>query len=227
MNVKNTQLYKDAMNDNAKVRRVAGGVVFRIRNGHVQVLLIKRAADDHWPNHWEFPRGGVDDNEDFQDGLKREVFEETGLKVLPLFYLDSFCYAKRVNGRIEQLSIQDNWACKVLESEDNGTVILRPNPEHGKREHDDIQWISFSAQAILATSTSELKNTLVGFLSIPNLKETLENFALHMKGSLNLNKVEMNEPDCDNDPSLPIDEAFMATNYRNLLLEKNDTGYKF
>ena len=171
MNVKSTPLYKKAIEDGAKIKRVAGGVVFRIRDRHVQVLLIKRAADDHWPNHWEFPRGGVEPGEDFMAGLKREVREEAGLEVMPLFYLDTFIYAQKDGDRIIQLSIQENWVCKILN--DSGEVKL-------SKEHDNFQWIAFSSQVLLATS-NELQKTLLKFIEMPHLKLTLEKFAIKIK----------------------------------------------
>ena len=203
MNVKDTPLYKQAIEDGAKIKRVAGGVVFRVRDAHVQVLLIKRAADDHWPNHWEFPRGGVEPGEKFEDGLKREVFEEAGLKVMPLFYLDSFCYAKKDGNKIIQLSIQDNWVCKILN--DTGDVKL-------SFEHDDFQWIAFSSQALLATS-GEIQKTLLGFLEMPYLKISLEKFSIRIKDILNLNKIQATIETKRNDVTSPIEEAYSGSNY--------------
>lgn len=48
-----------------------------------KVLLVKRSMDDSHPGLWEFPGGGVDDNEKVVDAIRREVQEETGL-ILPL-----------------------------------------------------------------------------------------------------------------------------------------------
>jgi len=204
--VKDTPLYKQAVEDGAKIKRVGGGVVFRIREGNVQVLLIKRAADDHWPNHWEFPRGGVEPGEKLLDGLKREVFEEAGLKVMPLFYLDTFCYAQKEKDRIIKLSIQENWVCKILD--ETGEVKL-------SFEHDNYQWISFSSQALLATS-SELQKTLLGFFAIPNLKTALEKFAVKIKERLNPEVFNITSNIKPNDVNEPIEEAYFAKNYKDL-----------
>ena len=52
------------MGDEIKVKKkmnAAAGVIVRIGdNDRRNVLLIQRAADDHWPLHWEFPRGKCD-----------------------------------------------------------------------------------------------------------------------------------------------------------------------
>lgn len=45
-------------------------------------LILKRSPDAHtYPNHWDFPGGRLESGEDIKEGLEREVFEETGLKV--------------------------------------------------------------------------------------------------------------------------------------------------
>lgn len=47
-----------------------------------QVLLIKRGAEP-MKGHWSLPGGLLELGETLLEGVKREVFEETGLKVTP------------------------------------------------------------------------------------------------------------------------------------------------
>ncbi len=53
-----------------------------IANGD-KVLLLKRSGDDsHFPSIWELPGGRLDRlDEHPQEGLKREVMEETGIEI--------------------------------------------------------------------------------------------------------------------------------------------------
>jgi 8-oxo-dGTP pyrophosphatase MutT (NUDIX family) len=44
------------------------------------VLLVRRAAGDRFPGHWELPGGKVDPGESTHAALTRELFEETGLR---------------------------------------------------------------------------------------------------------------------------------------------------
>jgi 8-oxo-dGTP diphosphatase len=55
--------------------RVTGVV---IRDG--KLLLIHRLRDGH--EYWVFPGGGVEEGEDFDTALKREMLEETGLNLV-------------------------------------------------------------------------------------------------------------------------------------------------
>jgi ADP-ribose pyrophosphatase YjhB (NUDIX family) len=63
-------------NDRRHSVSVAGVVV----NDDGCALIVRRADNEHW----EPPGGVLEHGETIQDGLVREVFEETGLKVEPV-----------------------------------------------------------------------------------------------------------------------------------------------
>ena len=48
-----------------------------VRGG--EVLVAKRASDQHLPDSWEFPGGKVEEGEEPHDAALRELREETGL----------------------------------------------------------------------------------------------------------------------------------------------------
>jgi 8-oxo-dGTP diphosphatase len=56
--------------------RAAGGLVFRIRNGETEIVLVHRPAYDDWA----FPKGKLHAGETEEDAALREVEEETGLR---------------------------------------------------------------------------------------------------------------------------------------------------
>lgn len=54
----------------------AGGVVFRVRDGRVEYLLVETKKD---PNQWVLPKGRVEEGEQHRETAVREVHEETGV----------------------------------------------------------------------------------------------------------------------------------------------------
>lgn len=49
-----------------------------------RMLVLRRSLQDRrHPGLWEFPGGKIDAGEDVDTGLKREIFEETGLHIEP------------------------------------------------------------------------------------------------------------------------------------------------
>ena len=55
----------------------AGGVVFRRRDGRVEVALVGRRE----PERWALPKGAPHQGESLEQAAAREVSEETGLEV--------------------------------------------------------------------------------------------------------------------------------------------------
>lgn len=57
--------------------RSCGAVVYRKINNEIRYLLIKNKRS----SNWSFPKGHVEKDETFEDTAKREVLEETGLRL--------------------------------------------------------------------------------------------------------------------------------------------------
>ena len=130
----------------ADVVLAAGGVVWRRRNGRLQVVLIHRPRYDDWT----FPKGKLDAGETDEQAAVREVMEEASLAVnlgpeLPsTTYLDKSGKHKRVR----------YWAMTAAD----GSEPL------GANEVDDARWVDIDdARAILSYSRDmELIDALSG-----------------------------------------------------------------
>jgi 8-oxo-dGTP diphosphatase len=103
--------------------RAAGAVVWRGDEDAPEVVLIHRPAYDDWT----FPKGKLKPGEHAIVGALREVWEETGLRVLLGRALPPVHYLSR--GRLKRV---DYWAAQV--GEDEGFTITD--------EVDEVVWLS-------------------------------------------------------------------------------------
>lgn len=90
-------------------------------------LVTKRAStNDYMPNFWDIPGGTIKFGEETFSALKREILEETGLKVKPGKII--FAYGHKSNESRHQFQLV--YMCNYL----FGEVKLNPN------EHSDYNW---------------------------------------------------------------------------------------
>lgn len=137
------------MTENARVLLVTRGIVLK----EDKVLLVKRAPDDrHNPDLWEFPGGKVDAGETVQEGLVREVFEETGLTVEPS---SPFVYVE--NEIIQSYRYYDKLYLALFHA-------VRPLSGDFKisTEHALFVWDTFE-EAAERELTNETRNALAAF----------------------------------------------------------------
>ncbi len=106
--------------------RSCGAVVFNKKDGLIRFLLIKNKRS----SRWGFPKGHMEKGEDEETTAKREVREETGLKIriIPGFEKHS---SYRIGGRIEKSVV-----LFLASSNDDRTVI---QPE----EIEDCIWLDY------------------------------------------------------------------------------------
>ena len=98
-----------------------------------KILLLKvRSKSSHDANKWEIPGGKVKKGEFFDEALRREYLEETGLEII-----------------IESLYnvIQNNYtACKTNEKIKSIQLIMKVTAESDEviisEEHDDYNWFT-------------------------------------------------------------------------------------
>lgn len=147
--VKKLRDYLEMIGDEDKVKEVvnvAAGIIMKIdENQTKSILLIQRSKEDHWPLHFEFPRGKCDQgaNEPIIPCLKREVKEETGLDIEPIEFLGKFEYLADKGTR---KSICYNYLCKMKDQ--NQKVVFKRTPG-GIVEHQGYKWITQAGEAEL------------------------------------------------------------------------------
>ncbi len=140
------------MNDEivGKVRHIIGIIVF---DGE-RFLLLRRCLNWHG---WEYAKGGIEENEGFEEAIKRELFEETGLKKY------------EVIGKVNEVEFFDNvrkgkghmfnYLVRV-----SSNSVVKLNNEHvldskEVREHDDFKWC-FPQEALKKLTHADTKKSL-------------------------------------------------------------------
>lgn len=116
-----------------KPRTTAGAIVYIQDHGGVgtyKFLIVQRAKDDHFPLHYEFPRGSCDRGETVSNCMMREVKEESGLEVVPVKYLGKTEYFSEKHKNITRCFI-------FLARAKSENIKINAN---GAYEHEDGMW---------------------------------------------------------------------------------------
>lgn len=74
---------------NQDINITTDSVIFYAGNRQLKVLLIKR-KNDPFKDHWALPGGFLEEDETLEEGAKRELHEETGLRVNKLHQVRAF-----------------------------------------------------------------------------------------------------------------------------------------
>lgn len=138
-----------------KLQRVAAyGLIV---NQHNQFLIVQRAPHDSNPLLWELPGGAVEHSEDPVEAVKREVWEEAGLSITPLYPVATSTGFSSKGKHIQVVRIA--YLCKTINSLQE--VIL-------SNEHTAFRWITIENIPDLPIS-SLLQATLNQLKKFPEL----------------------------------------------------------
>lgn len=110
-----------------------------------KVLLIMRHGKDYFPNMYEFPGGGVKDDETLEDALVREVREEVSLKVKRIVR-----YVGSLKGEIHGTLLKRYTF--LVEVENTDAVSLSHEHENyiwaGKKEASNVKLTEWTEQTL-------------------------------------------------------------------------------
>jgi len=94
-------------------------------------LVTKRAStNDYMPNFWDIPGGSIKFGEETPHALKREILEETGLKIK----MGKIIFAYGFKSSESRHQFQLVYLCDYL----SGDVKLNP------KEHSDYRWATIA-----------------------------------------------------------------------------------
>ena len=134
--------------------------IFTIENGITKVLLIKR-KNDPYKDKWALVGGALYNNETIIEGMKREIFEKTGLKAVSLYQYGVFDEIGKTPS-IDMRMI----AVGYLGLIDSSKVDILKESTNTK----DYDWVDISLVPELAFSHNEMLNE-----AIEKLKELIIN----------------------------------------------------
>jgi len=122
------------------VVEAAGALVWRLRQGRLQVVLVHRPRYQDW----SWPKGKLDPGESLPAAAVREVSEETGYDVVLGIPLPSLEYPL-VDGRTKRVTY---WAAQIAGRPDAAALLARPPvPRASTDEIDRTRWFDVAAAA--------------------------------------------------------------------------------
>ena len=67
---------------------VVGGLIYQNK----KILICQRKKEGDHPFKWEFPGGKINDFEENQEALKRELKEELNIEIIKMSFFDEYLY---------------------------------------------------------------------------------------------------------------------------------------
>jgi len=118
--------------------------LFTVEKGVTKVLLIKR-KNLPYTNMWALVGGALYNNENIEDGMKREVFEKTGIKDIEIYFSNVF-------GRVDRSPIMRMIALSYIGVIDSEKVAVLKDT----LKTSDSDWVSTDRVPKLAYDHNEI-----------------------------------------------------------------------
>jgi 8-oxo-dGTP pyrophosphatase MutT (NUDIX family) len=123
------------------------------------ILILRRAEGDKGHGQWDLPGGCIEKDENKEDALKREVFEESNLKITDIKFVTT------TNLKIPEQGVDSDmhvYTCKTNDSD----VILKPRnwDKSGLAEHNEYRWVQFKDDVENLPMLPQLKKILLKYL---------------------------------------------------------------
>ncbi len=115
----------------------AGIVIIRYEEDKPLILLMRSYQ------YWDFPKGGVEENENKLNAAMREVKEESGIDNLVFKWGKSF-------HQTEPYGKNNKVVSYFIAETDEKKVVMGVNEELGRPEHDEYRWVTFNEARELA-----------------------------------------------------------------------------
>ena len=122
--------------------------IFTVEGNHIKVLLIKR-KNEPYKEKWALVGGALYNNEQLEDGVRREIFEKTGIKDVELYQYGVFDEL----GKTEDIPMRMVAIAYLGLIDGKKTKIIKEN-----RNTVDVAWFDIDKVPDLAFSHNEILN---------------------------------------------------------------------
>jgi 8-oxo-dGTP pyrophosphatase MutT (NUDIX family) len=122
-----------------------GAVVFRREKGKIKYLLLQHPRSGIYRGHWDFPKGHIEKGESWEDTLRREVKEETGitkLQIIPGFSA-WIKYFYRAKGKEKEERRRKKQGSNVLKIVTYYPVETKVKKVRLSFEHQNYAWLEY------------------------------------------------------------------------------------
>ena len=141
-------------------------VIFALRDGELQVLLIQRAVEP-FNGRWALPGGFVRDGESLEEAARRELDEETGVRDVYLEQLFTFGEPNRdPRGRIVTVAyyaLLTTDTVPLVAGTDAGAAQWMPARRHPSLAFDHERILTYAVERLV----NKLEYSTVGFKLLP------------------------------------------------------------
>ena len=170
---KNNPLYK-----NQGIHLISS--IFTVEDGKVKVLLIKR-KNEPFKDKWALVGGALYNNEEIEVGVKREIFEKTGIRDIDIYFSSMFSKIDRSPIMrmiaLSYVGIVDNSKMEILKETfktSNADWFTIDDIPELAYDHNEIFDSSLKKLRELIDSTDILKVLFSGMFTIPELQSVYE-----------------------------------------------------
>lgn len=153
--------------------------LFTVDKGEVKILLIKR-KNEPFKDKWALVGGALYNNETVEEGIRREIFEKTGLKNVDL-------YLSNVESEVNRSPLKRMVAINFIGLIDKESSILKDTEKTSNADWfiiDNINDLAYDHEKILkiarqnlkklVLSSSALKSLFKDGFTMPELQKTYE-----------------------------------------------------
>ena len=90
---------------------VVAGILF---DHDKSILLAQRSAEKSFPLQWEFPGGKIEEGENSEGALKRELFEELNIEIDKIKLFDSVVHEYELFRANIEFFLINEWSGKLI-----------------------------------------------------------------------------------------------------------------